>query len=152
METARDFEDPSVTQLAVFLQNRVGQLRELLKTLDQAGVSVLALSVADSADFATVRLIVDRQDEARRALTADGYAVAESTALAVVLPPGRSSLLAMCRALIQAEINIHYVYPMFLAGDGGGVAVVHVDGSSTAAEALRRHGFRLMDEQDLHRS
>ena len=64
METARDFEDPSVTQLAVFLQNRVGQLRELLKTLDQAGVSVLALSVADSADFATVRLIVDRQDEA----------------------------------------------------------------------------------------
>jgi hypothetical protein len=105
METARDFEDPSVTQLAVFLQNRVGQLRELLKTLDQAGVSVLALSVADSADFATVRLIVDRQDEARRALTADGYAVAESTALAVVLPPGRSSLLAMCRALILSHVS-----------------------------------------------
>lgn len=149
LRTERDYEDPSVTQIAVFLQNRVGQLREVLRCLDAASISVHALSVTDSADFAVVRLIVDLPAAALAALEREAFAVTESTVLAAEIPEGRAGLLGLTRALIQGEVNIHYLYPMLTLPNGKSVVVVHVDAVPTAIEVLRRSGCRLVDEQDL---
>src|SRR5687768_15106074 len=125
--TERGYEDPSVTQLAVFLQNRVGALRDVLRRLEAAQVTVHALSVSDSVDYAVVRLIVDKCESAKTALRTNGFPVSENTLLAVELPDDRAGLLAVCQALIAAEINIHYAYPMFTRPRGRGVVLIHVD-------------------------
>ncbi|HYC76811.1 MAG TPA: acetolactate synthase [Planctomycetota bacterium] len=147
--TERGYEDPSVRQLAVFLQNRVGQLREALKTLDGAGVCVQALAITDSADFAVLRLVVDRTEAAARALTEAGFVSTEVQALAVEIPEDPNGLLSVCRALIQGEININYCFPMLSRPRGRACVVIHVDSRSTAADILRRNGFGLLDEADL---
>lgn len=147
--TERGYEDPSVRQLAVFLENRVGRLRDALKTLDAADVVVQALSVQDGADFAVLRLVIDRHDVAARALKGAGFTAAEVTVLAVEVPDGPNGLLMVCRALLQSEINIHYCFPLLTRPRGVGAVVFNVDGFHAAAETLRRNGFRLLDEADL---
>ena len=57
----------SVKQLSIFLENRPGRLVTVAKVLGDAGVSILALSVADTKDFGILRLIVD--DVAKRRCT-----------------------------------------------------------------------------------
>lgn len=149
LRTERDHEDPSVTQLAVFLHNRVGQLREVLKCLESAALAVHAVCVSDSSEFAVVRLVVDDLERARQVLKEEGFAASESLALAVELPEGPPGLLGLCRALLQAEVNIHYAYPMIARPHGRAVMVLHVDSLPPATECLRRAGYVLVDELDL---
>ena len=55
----------------------------------------------------------------------------------------------ICRSLIQAEINIHYAYPMLTRPHGFGVLVIHVDENETSRNLLLDDGFNLLDESDL---
>src|SRR5512134_1450069 len=121
LPTERAYDEQSVTQLAVFLSNRVGELRDVLKKLGTAQVVVHALSIDESVDYAVCRLVVDKVETSKQALRGSGFAVSESTVLAVDLPNGEAALLSICQALITAEINIHYAYPMFTRPHGKGV-------------------------------
>ncbi len=149
MRTERGYQDPCVRQLGIFLQNQVGELADVLRHLAKDSISVKAITVTDSVDFAVVRLIVDRVDQARKTLTRAGFALRESRILAVVLPESRNGLLETCRVLIRAEINIHYVYPMMNRPQGREAVIIHTDDFDTACEVLRKGGFHLIDEADL---
>ena len=149
LPTQRDYEEQSVTQLAIFLSNRVGELREVLRKLASAKVVVHALSIDESVDYAVLRLVVDKVEASKQALRGAGFPVSESTLLAVELPDDHAAMLEICQALIQAEINIHYAYPMFTRPHGKGVVVLHVDSFSSAAEVLKKSGMSLLDERDL---
>jgi hypothetical protein len=149
LPTERAYDEQSVTQLAVFLSNRVGELREVLRKLTGAHVVVHALSIDDSADYAVLRIVVDKVEASKQALRGSGFAVSESTLLAVEFPDDQTGLLAICQSLITAEINIHYAYPMFTRPHGKGVVVMHVDGLQMAAEVLKKSGMTLLDERDL---
>lgn len=149
MPTQRGYDEQSVTQLAVFLSNRVGELREVLRKLTNAHVVVHALSIDESVDYAVLRLIVDKVEASKQALKAAGFAVSESTLMAVELLDDQTGLLSICQSLISAEINIHYAYPMFTRPHGKGVVVMHVDSFQTAADVLKKSGMTLLDERDL---
>ena len=53
LKTEKDYTDPYVRQLSLFLDNRVGKLREVLRYLTAEDILVHALSVVDSADHAS---------------------------------------------------------------------------------------------------
>jgi hypothetical protein len=149
LPTQRGYDEQSVTQLAVFLSNRVGELREVLRKLHAAQVVVHALSIDESVDYAVLRVVADKVEASKQALRAAGFAVSESTLLAVELPDESTGMLTVCQSLISAEINIHYAYPMFTRPHGRGVVVMHVDSFQTAAEVLKKSGMTLLDERDL---
>ena len=48
-----------IKQIFVFLENKAGRLGEVTKALAQAQINIRALSIADTADFGILRLIVD---------------------------------------------------------------------------------------------
>ena len=48
----------TIKQLSVFLENREGRLDEVLKTLGANDVNIVALSLADTADYGMLRMIV----------------------------------------------------------------------------------------------
>ena len=146
LKTERGYEDPRVSQIAVFLRNRVGELGDVLRLLEKESLTVHALSVADAVDYAVVRLVVDAPDVAKQVLEAEGIAVTESRLLAVKLPDDRDAPLRLCRALLGAEVNIHYAYPM---STRAGAMVLRVDDRATAIEALKKRDFELIDQGDL---
>ncbi len=148
-ETEEGYEDPALTQISAFLQNRVGQLAELLKILAAEGAAVHGLSIQDSIDFAVVRLIVDRAEKRLEQLRKKGIFAAEGRVLGVQLERERTGPLDVCRALIQAEINIHYMYPLFTQPRGKSVIIVNIESLHSGVDVLRRAGFKLLDALDL---
>lgn len=147
--TASGFERTSLRQFNVFLENRVGRLSMLLHAFEDGCQAVNAISIEESADAALVRMICADPTVGRRCLLEAGFSFSESDVLAVVLPEKQSSpLIAICRALLAAEINIHYAYPMMRCNTGPAV-ILYLDDRTLAAQILIRKGFQLIGESDL---
>lgn len=148
---AGGFESPRVRQFTIFLENKVGRLQMLFRNLEQGVGRIVALSIEESTDAALVRLICAEPDYGRELLTTAGFPFCESELLAVELPRStKQPLLAICSALLAAEINIHYAYPL-LARPHGPTIALYVDDITLSAELLMKKGFKLMSQSDLHR-
>jgi hypothetical protein len=144
------FELTRVRQFTIFLDNRVGRLGQLVRALEEEESKIFALSIEESADSALVRLICSSPDHSRQVLQMAGFAFGESELLAVELPRRTGQpLLTICSALLSAEINIHYAYPLLLRPHGQPALALYVEDPTLAAQILIRKGFTLIGESDL---
>ena len=143
----RDY--PSITQFSVFLENRVGKLLELTRVFRGSKVKIVGLSIVDSADCCIVRLILSHPEQGRELIERAELAVAENDLVVVELKNGPESLVEICAALIQAELNIHYAYPLIVHPHGRSALALHVDNVSAACQNLRHKGFELLCEAEL---
>lgn len=148
-ETAYAEGYPTVTQLSVFFENRVGQLLRLTKIFDQTDIHILALSVVNSVDCAIIRMIVDDPDAAYDMLTESGFAVNQTDILVVSMPDGKRALLHTWVAFLSAEVNVSYAYPLLAQIDGRSALAVQADQLEHAAESLSLKGFTVLDQSDL---
>jgi hypothetical protein len=143
----RDY--PTVCQFSVFLENRVGQLSEVVRTFNGSKVKIVGLSISDSADCCIIRLILSHPEQGREILERNKFAFAENELLAAELPAGPQSLVELCTALLQAEINIHYAYPLIVHPHGRAAVALHIDNTELATTTLRDKGFEVLCEADL---
>src|SRR4029077_17394946 len=140
---------PTVTQYSVFLENRVGQLLEVVRAFHGSEVKIVRLSISDSADCCIVRMILSHPEQGREILERAELAYAENELLAAELPSGPQSLVDLCTALLRAEINIHYAYPLIVHPHGRAAVAMHVDNAEQASATLRAKGFEIICEADL---
>jgi hypothetical protein len=142
-------QDP-VKQFSVFTENRVGRLHELTTLFRAGDVHIIAITVLDTTDSAIVRLIVDDPDKARELMINNDFPYTESSVLAVELDD-ESQLKGVLGALLEAEINIHYIYS-FIKRPGGRTALaINVEDSEVAAQSLGQRGFRVVTQLDISR-
>jgi hypothetical protein len=141
---------PTVRQISVFLDNRVGQLLRMTQLLEKHNVSILALSVDDSVDYAVVRLLTDDPDQAEKFFQEAGFAISITELLVVRLPATKRGLLTVWSSLLSSEINISYAYPL-LAGGSGPTLAIRVDNIEIAIDTLMSHQFQVLGEDDLRR-
>lgn len=145
------YESTRVRQFTIFLSNKVGRLLALVRALDEGVSRIAALSIEESADAALVRVVTTDPDASRDLLRDAGFPFTENELLAVELPTDtQQPLLRICSALLTAEINIHYAYPLLLSPRGPSLAI-YVDDMTLAARVLIRKGFTLISESDLAR-
>ena len=62
---------------------------------------------------------------------------------------GPQPLLQICKALLAAEINIHYAYPLLFGPHGAPALALHVEDHEQAASTLAAKGFTLLTEGDI---
>lgn len=150
-DTARGREWPSVRQFNVFLGNRMGALLDLVRKFETTDVRVVSLTVVETADCAIIRLVPSDYERGYEVLTSAKFAFTESDLLVVKLPDDERPLLTITKALVGAEINICYMYPLLMGvGPMGNTAIaVYVDDFEAAAAALENQGFTLFTENDL---
>lgn len=149
-QSGAGFELTRIRQFTVFLENRVGRLQGLLRAFEESAGKICGMSIEESADSALVRLICSEPDLGREALRGGGFSFSESELLAVELPRAKQPLVALCAALLAAEINIHYAYPLLQRPRGPAVAL-YVEDPTLAAQLLIRKGFTLIGESDLRK-
>ena len=56
--TMRGRDYPSIRQFTVFLENRVGQLLEVVRRFEGSNVRIVALTISDSTECAVVRFLL----------------------------------------------------------------------------------------------
>ncbi len=147
--TARGRDWPSVRQFNVFVENRVGNLLSVVRRFETTDIRIVSLTVNDSADCAIIRLVLSDPERALEIFHLANLPVTESDLLVVQLPEGDQPLLDICKALLSAEISIHYAYPLLIGPRGQAAVALHVEDHETAASMLTKLGFTLFTENDL---
>ncbi len=147
--TARGRNWPTLRQFTVFLENRVGQLLEVVRRFDGSKVRIVALSITDSGECAFVRFLLSHPEQGREILERAGLALIESDLIGVELPEGHQPLLRICTALLQAEVNIIQAYPILARPRGRPAVALMVDNSEMGLETLSAKGFTMITEGDL---
>lgn len=149
-ETLRGRNYPSIRQFTVFLENRVGQLLEVVRRFEGSKVKIVALSIADSAECAFARFLLSHPEQGREILERAGLAIIESDLIGVELPDVDQPLLKVCTALLQGEVNIVQAYPLLVRPHGRPVVALMVDNIEMGLEILAKKGFQTVTENDLH--
>ncbi len=148
-QTMRGRNFPAIRQFTIFLENRVGQLLEVVRRFEGTGIRICALSISDAAECAFVRFLVSDADRGRDILERSGLAMIETDLVGVQLPEGPQPLLRVCTALLQAELNIIQAYPLIVRPNGAPAVAIMVENIEMAMATLDEKGFTLITEGDL---
>jgi hypothetical protein len=149
LSTARSRDWPSVRQFNVFIENRLGALLEVVRHFETTDIRIISLTIVDSADCAIIRIVLSDPERALEIFQQAGLPVTESDLLVVLLPMGSQPLLQICKALLIAEVSVHYAYPLLAGVDGRAALALHVDDHQTAVNILTAKNFVLFTENDF---
>ncbi len=138
-----------VEQLAVFLENKSGRLAEITGIIAREGVNIRALSVADTADFGILRLIVDDVEKTQKALKESGFTVGKTNVLAVEVADKTGGLHTVLEAIHEQGLNVEYMYAFVNKTGENAVLIFRFEEMDAAIDALRERGFILLTGQQL---
>ena len=110
-----------IRQLSIFLENRTGRINEVARILADNGINMQAFSMAETADFGLLRLIVPDVDRAVEVLRSENIAVMITDVLCVNCPNVPGSLSAVLEKLASNNVFIEYMYAF---SDGGSANVI----------------------------
>ena len=109
----------SITQISIFLENKVGQLAQVCKVLADNDVSLVTLSLAETADFGIARLVVDDTAKAEDVLRRNKYIVKATPVVAVAVPDRPGGMAEVVSTLSAKGCDIEYSYAFALRHGGG---------------------------------
>ena len=135
-------------QISVFLENKPGQLTEFAKLLEQHGINMHALCVADAKDFGILRIIVDDSYKTACVLKEADYVFSITPVLAVEMPDKPGSLAKILDLLAENEINLEYTYAFTSRKEGYAYMILRVTDNERAIEVLGENGVKLICQHD----
>jgi len=138
-----------IRQLAVFLENKPGQLSSLAGCLGEGQINIRALSVAETKDYGVVRFIPNDPAKAKEILFKKGYAVIETEVLAVEVPDKPGGLASLTGLLADGGMNIEYAYSSVMRFKENAILILQVNDKEKAEEVLKQAGKHLLCQEDV---
>jgi len=149
-DTLQSREKEPVLQFSVFADNKVGRLNELVQRLAQNDIHIIGLSQLDSTECTIMRIIPDYPEPARELLHEYGYSFTETPILAVEINT-EADLKFVTAALVEAEINIHYLYPFIMRPKSRYAIAMNVEDNEFAESVLHSRQIRCLSRLDIAR-
>jgi hypothetical protein len=106
----------TIKQLSIFLENKTGRINDVTRILGKNGINMQAFSMAETADFGILRLIVSEVDRALELLKENNFAVKVTDVVCIRCSNTAGSLASVLEKLAEKEIFIEYMYA-FADGD-----------------------------------
>lgn len=138
-----------VEQIAVFLENKSGRLAEITTVLAENDVNIRALSVADTADFGILRLIVDKVETAKTVLKDNGFTVGKTHVIAVEVEDKTGGLAKVLQSLHKEDINVEYMYAFVNKTAENAVLIFRFEKMDKAIETLQKDGFTILSREQI---
>jgi hypothetical protein len=136
----------SITQLSVFLENKLGRLNDVLAVLGDGGINIRALSLADKANYGILRLIVDDTQSAIEKLKKADIAVNSTAVVAAEIEDEPGGLLKAVRILVENGVNVEYMYAFVEKSGGKAVVVFRVEDAEKAEEVLKAGKIKIFSD------
>ena len=138
-----------IHQISVFLENRAGQLAEITKILADNGIDLRAISIAETADYGVLRMIVDNAEKATGILLTNGYILSMTPVLVVAVPDQPGGLAPVLGVLAEGKIDIEYMYSLFTPEVGKAYMVFRISDETKFMELMEEHGMQLATAEEL---
>jgi hypothetical protein len=99
-----------IKQLSVFLQNELGRLEEVTDILYKHDINISALSIAETAEYGVLRMIVSDTDKAASALKDEDFSVKVTDVICIETPDIPGELHKTLQVFSKEGINLSYMY------------------------------------------
>ena len=129
----------TVEQISVFVENRSGQLGDVTRVLEAAGINIRALSLSDTTDFGVLRLMADDTQKAKAALAAAGFTVGSTPVVAVDVEDTPGGLGRVLRVLSEHGINVEYLYAYTQRESTRATIIFRFDRTEEAVNVLQQY-------------
>lgn len=136
-----------ITQFSVMLVNKPGVLAQVTRTLAQARINIVAMTMMDSSEHGVLRVVAEEVDHVRTVLTPLNLPTTETEVLLVDMSNRAGALADVCGNLAEAHININYAYCTTGARGGKATAVFKVSDVKKAMKVLKPSQRKLSDEK-----
>ena len=139
----------SLKQLTIFVENKQGTLVDITDILAKNNVNMRALSIADTQDFGILRLIVNDNETAVKALTEAGYLLKMTDVVGVKIGDQPGKLSMALEVLDKENINMEYLYAFMARTEKHAYVVLRVADNDAAEKALEVAGFHMITDADI---
>ena len=140
-----------IKQLSIFLENKTGSLHAALEALASHGVNISALSLADTADFGILRLIVDEPEKAKSVLAEMGVAVLLSDVLAVAMDDVPGGMAELLHQVAAEGLSVEYMYACVGRVSGKALTVMRLDDNEKGETLIQRGKHGQVNPADIYR-
>jgi hypothetical protein len=138
-----------IHQLSVFIENRPGHLIAPCRLLAEAGINIVALSLAETQKYGVLRLIVRDWEKAKEVLGANGVRVSVNEVLAVQVADRPGGLVEVLNPIAAAELNVEYMYAFSTKMGDQAVLIFRFEDPDAALQALKGSSVAFVDTVDL---
>ncbi|MDD5699399.1 MAG: hypothetical protein PHH77_12365 [Victivallaceae bacterium] len=138
-----------IQQISVFVENKSGKLHEVAAVLAGENVNIRALSLADSASFGVLRMIVDKTDIAYKALKAAGLTVKISEVVAIEVPDKVGGFAEVMKVMNDAGINVEYMYAFVEKNQDNAILIFRFDDVRGTLAILKDKGLRMLQAREV---
>ena len=139
----------NIHQISVFLENRTGQLAEITRLLAEKNIDIRAISIAETADYGILRLIVDNAEKATSILMQHGYLLSMTPVLVVSVPDKPGGIAPVLATIAEGNIDIEYMYSLFTHTEGKAYIVFRVGETEKFVQLLTTHGITPVTSEEL---
>ena len=139
----------TISQLSIFVENKAGTVEKITRSIADAGVSIRALSVADTQEFGILRLIVSDVEKAKEALHNNDCVVSITKVIGVQIPDVPGGLSDVLKLVSDKGINVEYLYAFITIARKHAYVVLRVEDNEKAAKILTEAGIKLVTQEDV---
>lgn len=139
-----------VEQISIFLENKAGRLAEVTAILRDANVNIRALSLADTTDFGILRLIVNNNKVAEKALKDEGFTVGKTNVLAIEVDDVPGGLNNVLDPLTSAGINVEYMYAFANPKSQNAIMIFRFHDLDRAIAILNDNNIKVIKGEDVY--
>jgi hypothetical protein len=140
-----------VRQISIFLENKSGRMAQVTRVLGENGINIRALSIADTADFGILRLIVSEPDKAYQVLKESEFTVSATDVIAVEVADQPGGLAVTLEVLEKAGINIEYLYAFVQKASNAALVVFRVEQVDEAVKVRQQSGTHILSEDEIYK-
>ena len=139
----------AIKLVTVFGENRLGWMARITRALADAGVNIRWVTIATSGAFGVIKLLVDKSDDAVRALQQQGFPVSLLDVLAVEVADKPGALHAITELLAKQRINVENSSGFVTQTHKKAVLLLEVTDLDHARESLAKHGLHLLSQEEV---
>ncbi len=138
-----------INQISLFLENKKGQLAEITHLLADNGIDMRAISIAETADYGILRILVDDTERAADILRENGNILTLTPVTIVGVPDEPAALSKLLALIADGGVDIVYMYSLFTNANGKAYMVFRVGDKDKLADVLRANGISKVTKDEL---
>ncbi|MDR0522757.1 MAG: hypothetical protein LBH00_13030 [Planctomycetaceae bacterium] len=155
-------------QFSLFLENKPGNIRKIYRTLDDHGISIETMVLADTEHYGVLRILVKNWEAAKEVFEKNGMVFRISEVIAVAVDCRSGGLTGVLDILDENGLNVEYMYgffhsfpnntgltpdcPLPAADAANTVVVFRFENPDACIETLKKRNIRIIGEQELFNS
>lgn len=138
-----------IKQLSVFIENKVGRLEKVTKVLVDHNINIASFSLADTAEYGMLRMIVSDPETGIRVLKEEGFSAKLTDVIAVKIAQKPGTLHEVLKVLFEAGLSVEYMYTLSTTGRDTSI-IMKISDLTRALKVLKENGYEVCSAKEAY--